>query len=325
LEAIVMRSLRRDRNQRYATTQGLQLDLESFAREHRLVISPVSLASFLESLFGARVTEWRQALASGKTLADHLGSRPGSLRESLPATARTATDAFAVAAPKGSFGDASTSTVTPIPPHAFSPIGREDRKPARTVAIVAATVVGLGALLVATEMTSSWQRASQSALMPLGTAGGFSNPETRLPTTGPANPGLPSAGSSPSGENGAIDPSASPSPSPSASPSPSPLAPSVRETVAPLATKTDVPTTRRGREVSVRLARREAPTTQSRGNDESRRDGDARVTAATTLDSPGTDKGDSPSISPTTPTPATTVDAPSPSIKVWDPDSPVPP
>ncbi|MEO7669241.1 MAG: serine/threonine-protein kinase, partial [Polyangia bacterium] len=103
LETIVMKALRRDRNDRYASTQELQLDLESFARERRLVVSPVALAGYLESLFGAQVTEWREALASGKSLVDHLGRLSG-LTPGAPMTedgaaaartTRTATDAFA--------------------------------------------------------------------------------------------------------------------------------------------------------------------------------------------------------------------------------------
>ena len=91
-----MRSLRRARDDRYPTAQALQLDLEAFAREHKLMVSPVALAGYLESLFGARVTEWRQALESGQTLADHLAGQSPNTSADLPD--RTATDAFAFGA-----------------------------------------------------------------------------------------------------------------------------------------------------------------------------------------------------------------------------------
>ncbi len=52
LEAIVMRALRRDREQRYATAQELQVDLENFARDSKLITSPVELGRHMEELFG---------------------------------------------------------------------------------------------------------------------------------------------------------------------------------------------------------------------------------------------------------------------------------
>ena len=51
LEAIVMRALTRDRDERYATAQELQIDLETFARENELVVSPIELGRFMDEVF----------------------------------------------------------------------------------------------------------------------------------------------------------------------------------------------------------------------------------------------------------------------------------
>lgn len=58
LEKIVLRSLRRDPEERYPTAQALQVDLEAFAREQKLLVSSVALASFMEQLFGKKRDAW---------------------------------------------------------------------------------------------------------------------------------------------------------------------------------------------------------------------------------------------------------------------------
>jgi serine/threonine protein kinase len=60
LERIVVKALQRDREQRYATMQDLQLDLESFARDARLPISSIALARYMEDLFGKRPEPWTE-------------------------------------------------------------------------------------------------------------------------------------------------------------------------------------------------------------------------------------------------------------------------
>jgi serine/threonine protein kinase len=90
LGAIIMRALRRNRDERFATTQEIQLAVEAWARHERLVASPVALGSYLATLFAARVAEWRAA--------------PGRADDTPPATndvhpagvERTATDVFAL-------------------------------------------------------------------------------------------------------------------------------------------------------------------------------------------------------------------------------------
>src|SRR5262249_45316916 len=50
LEHIVMRGLERDPSRRYSTAQALQIDLEEFAREHKLPMSSVALAALVTDL-----------------------------------------------------------------------------------------------------------------------------------------------------------------------------------------------------------------------------------------------------------------------------------
>jgi len=72
LERIVMKALSRDRAMRYQSAQELQLDLESFARDQRLSVSSVVMASELSELFRERVDAWRLAQEAGRSLAEHL-------------------------------------------------------------------------------------------------------------------------------------------------------------------------------------------------------------------------------------------------------------
>ena len=98
LERIVLKALTKDRKQRYQSAEELQDDLETFARDRRLAISPIALARFMERVFGKKIEAWREAQAGGKSLVAHLaegedvtvaesgvskrrpgaGSRPGS-------------------------------------------------------------------------------------------------------------------------------------------------------------------------------------------------------------------------------------------------------
>ncbi len=72
LERIVLKALTKDRKQRYQSAEELQDDLETFARDRRLAISPIALARFMERVFGKKIEAWREAQAGGKSLAAHL-------------------------------------------------------------------------------------------------------------------------------------------------------------------------------------------------------------------------------------------------------------
>ena len=92
LAAIVLRTLRRSRDDRYPTAQAVQLDLERCARGHELAISAPGTAAYLETLFGARVSHWRAAMKSGQSLAEHLTDEVSA--PAPPVADRTVTDGF---------------------------------------------------------------------------------------------------------------------------------------------------------------------------------------------------------------------------------------
>jgi serine/threonine protein kinase len=61
LEAIVMKALAKSPDDRYPTAQALQVDLEAFAREHKLAMSSIGVAKLMGSLFEKRNDAWIRA------------------------------------------------------------------------------------------------------------------------------------------------------------------------------------------------------------------------------------------------------------------------
>jgi serine/threonine protein kinase len=66
LEEIVMKGLARDREQRYATAEDMQVDLETFARDRKLAVSPVPLGRFVRELFKSELEAWQAAERAGQ-------------------------------------------------------------------------------------------------------------------------------------------------------------------------------------------------------------------------------------------------------------------
>jgi len=115
LEAIVMRALAKDANDRYQSAREMQADLEAFVREHQIAVSSLALNQFMQSLFEEKLAMQKEALLQGKHLADIIelqhahtsnpdvsggfdvdasGQRVASTL-STPAAARTVTDVSA--------------------------------------------------------------------------------------------------------------------------------------------------------------------------------------------------------------------------------------
>jgi serine/threonine-protein kinase len=65
LEAIVMRALARDPDRRFSTALDLQNQVEDYAHDNRLRVSPLVLARLMSTLFPARLEEWDHARAQG--------------------------------------------------------------------------------------------------------------------------------------------------------------------------------------------------------------------------------------------------------------------
>ena len=97
LERIVMKGLARDRDQRYATAEEMQIDLEDFARDERLAVSPVHLGRFVRELFKPELDAWHAAERAGQpgepvpqtTPSGNLIRTATSLSGPMPATAHT--------------------------------------------------------------------------------------------------------------------------------------------------------------------------------------------------------------------------------------------
>src|SRR5678816_1887681 len=70
LEAIVMRALARDVNRRFSTALELQNQLEDYAHDNRLRVSPLVVARLMSTLFPARLEEWDHARAQGAFFVD---------------------------------------------------------------------------------------------------------------------------------------------------------------------------------------------------------------------------------------------------------------
>ncbi|MBK6465011.1 MAG: serine/threonine protein kinase [Myxococcales bacterium] len=116
LEAIVMRALAKNKDERYPSARAMQRDLEEFVRRHRVGVSSLALHGFMQSLFEDKLAAQKEALSQGKQLADIIDSQhahasmrpPESTMEfdaftngarlvtpSMPAAAHTVTDAVA--------------------------------------------------------------------------------------------------------------------------------------------------------------------------------------------------------------------------------------
>lgn len=89
LERIVMKALSVDRERRYKTARGLQLDLEKFAREKKLTATPSHLSKWMHDTFRPQPFPWGALVGDGgasphaalSTLAEKgqaLGSASGS-------------------------------------------------------------------------------------------------------------------------------------------------------------------------------------------------------------------------------------------------------
>jgi serine/threonine protein kinase len=77
LERIVLKALAREPSQRYQTAQALQLDLEEFAREHKLAMSSVRIAKLMGAMFEKRSDALlRAARGSTDPLHGLTGMRP---------------------------------------------------------------------------------------------------------------------------------------------------------------------------------------------------------------------------------------------------------
>ncbi len=82
LEAIVMKTLARKREDRYQTAGELGEALTAFAKQRRLDLRPAALSALMSATFSEEVDAWNTARASGLSLGDHLAD--AEHRENMP-------------------------------------------------------------------------------------------------------------------------------------------------------------------------------------------------------------------------------------------------
>ncbi len=129
LEAILVKAMHVDREQRHATARELQQALEGFARDAGLSPNPSGLGDLLTSLVGAKVEPWRTAEGRARTataetavLAGGEGAAAAQVADPTYVPLDAAAQAF-VAPPADVGGPAPTrlSTSRSTPPVSFRP------------------------------------------------------------------------------------------------------------------------------------------------------------------------------------------------------------
>ena len=75
LEAVVMRALAKDREQRYQSAREMQGDIESYARDERVAVSTIELREWMQTLFADKLAQQKEALQDLKELADVIAAQ----------------------------------------------------------------------------------------------------------------------------------------------------------------------------------------------------------------------------------------------------------
>jgi serine/threonine protein kinase len=148
LAAIVLRALKRTRDERYATAQELQIDLEAFAQGQGLAVSSVELARYMQELFGGqrprRIDEASESflhhgLAGGDESGESAQAPQSTARPRLQRSTLLTAAALTLVTLSGSAywlgvqnrsprvadaAPARTSTATPVTMPALAPVER---------------------------------------------------------------------------------------------------------------------------------------------------------------------------------------------------------
>ncbi|WP_157069376.1 serine/threonine-protein kinase [Sandaracinus amylolyticus] len=81
LEQIILRSLEKDPGRRYQSARDMQAELEDYIRENQLKVSPLSLAAWMQQLFGEKLQQQRQMLQEGRQLAEVIAAQAAAEEE----------------------------------------------------------------------------------------------------------------------------------------------------------------------------------------------------------------------------------------------------
>jgi hypothetical protein len=137
LEAIVLKALSRDPAQRHTSALELQKEIEDFAHDNRLRVSPLVLARLMSTLFPARLEEWDQARAQGAFFVEQhvLRTLVESGKTHVEARLAQIPQAPIVASPMPAVtalaDDEMTDIVTALPPPKRPSVREAVREPAR--------------------------------------------------------------------------------------------------------------------------------------------------------------------------------------------------
>ncbi len=194
LEAIVLKALARDPAQRFGSALELQKEIEDFAHENRLRVSPLVLARLMSTLFPARLEEWDQARAQGaffveqhvvRTLVESGKTQVEEPLAQLPLTPMAPVIPLTPPAPVGpSADDEATDIVTALPPPKRTE--KSSRSDENAFGPDMGTLPGQGPMVVRTlprAPTPSPRQPTPPAALPRA-----SSPAMRAPTPTPPVP-----------------------------------------------------------------------------------------------------------------------------------------
>lgn len=137
LRQIVLRALAGDPAERYPNALALQSDLERFAHEAHLRLSPIAVAALIDERLGAQADEWRQLAASAGERSRRITSSFGTEPTGAPAE-RTLTDAAAETTRSAARAPQQPMT----PPEVGAPsVNRRARRAAMTIAATVAVTI----------------------------------------------------------------------------------------------------------------------------------------------------------------------------------------
>jgi serine/threonine-protein kinase len=176
LDAIVMRALSRDVTRRFSTALELQNQLEDFAHDNRLRVSPLVLARLMSTLFPARLEEWDHARAQGAFFVEQHVVRTLIESGKAPVVPSPAMDDEATAlaeAPTVPAGRGSTPSIPPGVPGAPGSMPRLSTPPP------IATSPGVGMPMVAP--------GGSMPGVPAESPGAYAAAVTGAPPSGPGN------------------------------------------------------------------------------------------------------------------------------------------
>src|SRR3954471_18917859 len=167
LQQIVMKALAKNPAERYPTAQALQVDLEEFAREHKLAMSSIRIAKLMAALFEKRNDAWIRAQRAHSDHFIEVGATPA------PAGHHTPTPGFLAV---GSAPSTPSSENTPLPTAAMlaervgtgqSGLGASPARRAPALWLVGALLaaaVAVGVTVVDHTMTTAGDKAMSAAL-----------------------------------------------------------------------------------------------------------------------------------------------------------------